>query len=294
MTKDAKEIFLLASASRDRLIHIFDATRFIQHRQFVLLQTLEDHSSTVTAIKFADGGSKLISCGADKSVVFRTVQNVIAELIKEESLSFLPYRITPMKSTIFDMAIANESRKVFTVSQDKRITIFDLDTGKIVTSFTPNIPVNDSSTKMNPFMNAIVTEPNGKILCTSSSDKIIHLIDAKNGSSVFQGHGHGDIVTGITLINEGSHLVSTSTDGCIFIWKISDIFRKKIGSSSTKVQVQSELVTSMNSNEKISPVNVFKYNEDGLPSWARTYSTDDLKSPEIPIALGKWAEVYWN
>ena len=38
---------LLASSSRDRLIHIFDTTN-----DYVLLQTIDDHSSSITAVRF--------------------------------------------------------------------------------------------------------------------------------------------------------------------------------------------------------------------------------------------------
>lgn len=42
---------LLASASRDRLIHVLDAGK-----DYSLQQTLDEHSSSITAVKFA--GSK--------------------------------------------------------------------------------------------------------------------------------------------------------------------------------------------------------------------------------------------
>lgn len=70
------ESLILASASRDRLIHIFDATKKDGHYSFDLIQTLDDHSSTLTAMMFADSGSKLISCGADKTIIFRSLQDV--------------------------------------------------------------------------------------------------------------------------------------------------------------------------------------------------------------------------
>lgn len=68
---------ILASASRDRLIHIFDATQSDGNYDFQLVQTLDDHSSTLTAMMFADSGSKLISCGADKTIIFRSLQDVL-------------------------------------------------------------------------------------------------------------------------------------------------------------------------------------------------------------------------
>ena len=79
---------LLASASRDRLLHIFDVDQ-----DFGLVQTLDDHSAAVTSLHFVQesgavaGGQQgsrpgqdeqlhLISCGADKSLLFRTAHQV--------------------------------------------------------------------------------------------------------------------------------------------------------------------------------------------------------------------------
>ena len=66
-------VHFLSSASRDRLIHVFDVGQ-----QYGLVQTLDDHSSAITSVKFAEDGDKLhmISCGADKSLLFRTAQMV--------------------------------------------------------------------------------------------------------------------------------------------------------------------------------------------------------------------------
>lgn len=64
---------LLASSSRDRLIHVFDV-----EQQYGLLQTLSDHSSSISAVKFVntDDELKMISCGADKSIMFRNLKQV--------------------------------------------------------------------------------------------------------------------------------------------------------------------------------------------------------------------------
>lgn len=63
----------MASGSRDRLVHIFD----IDH-DYGLVQTLDDHSSAITAVRFTDLDSQLmmLSCGADKSLLFRNAQLV--------------------------------------------------------------------------------------------------------------------------------------------------------------------------------------------------------------------------
>lgn len=74
---------LLASSSRDRLIHVFDV-----EQRYGLLQTLDDHSSSVTAIKFTenDGQIKMLSSSADKSVLFRNAQMVSCSHIHQNHL----------------------------------------------------------------------------------------------------------------------------------------------------------------------------------------------------------------
>ncbi|CAM9980028.1 unnamed protein product, partial [Sphacelaria rigidula] len=46
-------LVLLASASRDRLVHVFDAASC-----YPLLKTLDNHSSSVTAVKFSRDGKR--------------------------------------------------------------------------------------------------------------------------------------------------------------------------------------------------------------------------------------------
>ena len=66
--ENSLKINFLATGSRDRLIHVFDG-----NSRFSLLTTLEDHSSSITSLKFVFIQEKLflVSCGADKSLIFR-------------------------------------------------------------------------------------------------------------------------------------------------------------------------------------------------------------------------------
>ncbi|XP_010226321.1 PREDICTED: WD repeat-containing protein 62-like, partial [Tinamus guttatus] len=71
-SKPETGVALLASASRDRLIHVLNVDK-----NYRLEQTLDDHSSAITSVKFAGNGQvQLISCGADKSIYFRHAQKV--------------------------------------------------------------------------------------------------------------------------------------------------------------------------------------------------------------------------
>ena len=47
------------------------------------MQTLEDHSASITAVRFLanDGNVQMVSCGADKSILFRPLVEVIFLII---------------------------------------------------------------------------------------------------------------------------------------------------------------------------------------------------------------------
>ena len=68
----------LASASRDRMVHIFQCPPGQVDYQHA--QSLPDHSAAVTAVKFApskdSSGLQLLSSGADKSIIFHSLERV--------------------------------------------------------------------------------------------------------------------------------------------------------------------------------------------------------------------------
>ena len=64
----------LSSASRDRLIHVFNVDK-----DYSFVQTLDDHSSAITSVRFyqSQGNLQMVSCGADRSIIFRSASQVI-------------------------------------------------------------------------------------------------------------------------------------------------------------------------------------------------------------------------
>jgi WD40 repeat protein len=72
------DIQLLSSASRDRLVHVFEIDDKQQSKvDLIPRATLDDHSAAVTATKFDKQNNRLISCGVDKSIFFRNQVSVM-------------------------------------------------------------------------------------------------------------------------------------------------------------------------------------------------------------------------
>jgi WD40 repeat protein len=119
---DRKLLVLLASAGRDRLIHIYDASE----GSYKHLTTLDHHSSSVTAVKFTSDGKRLLSCGGDKTIVFHAVNGPFISKLKSVS--------TP-HGTINGLAVDPINKFAVTCGQDKRLNIWNVSTGKHVRSY---------------------------------------------------------------------------------------------------------------------------------------------------------------
>jgi mitogen-activated protein kinase binding protein 1 len=125
-----KDLVLLASGGRDRLVHVFDASDGAQTRdRYSLLTTLDNHSSSVTVTKFNSDGSRLVSCGGDKTMVLNSVKG--REVSRVRSIQ------TP-HGTINGMALDTATSK-FAISsgQDKRVNVWNMNSGKLVRTYRP-------------------------------------------------------------------------------------------------------------------------------------------------------------
>nr|BAA85449.1 JNK-binding protein JNKBP1 [Mus musculus] len=196
---------LLASASRDRLIHELDAGR-----EYSLQQTLDEHSSSITAVKFAasDGQVRMISCGADKSIYFRTAQK------SGEGVQFTRTHHVVRKTTLYDMDVEPSWKYTAIGCQDRNIRIFNISSGKQKKLFKGSQGEDGTLIK-------VQTDPSGIYIATSCSDKNLSIFDFSSGECVATMFGHSEIVTGMKFSNDCKHLISVSGDSCIFVWRLS-------------------------------------------------------------------------
>ncbi|KAF4084126.1 hypothetical protein AMELA_G00125290 [Ameiurus melas] len=196
---------LLATASRDRLIHVLDA-----EYEYGLVQTLDEHSSSITAVRFAenDGKIRMISCGADKSVYFRTAHKT------DEGITFTRTHHIVRKTTLYDMDIDPLCKYAAIGCQDRSIRIFNISNGKQKKIYKGSQGEDGTLIK-------VQMDPSGMYVATSCSDKNINIFDFYTGECVATMFGHSEIVTGMKFSNDCKHLVSVSGDSCIFVWRLN-------------------------------------------------------------------------
>ncbi|KAF9560521.1 mitogen-activated protein kinase binding protein 1 [Mortierella alpina] len=209
---------LVATAGRDRLLHVFDVMN-----DFALVQTLDDHSSSITCIQFTADGSRMMSCGADKSIIFRNCHKV------EGGIAYQPYHQAPGRATFYDMVLHHPSQTMAVVSGDRRFNVFALDSGKAIKSFKAETKGEDLTAGMAEVcsMTHVSLDPSGTIAAASGSDKSIRIYDLLHGTCLAHMICHSELVTGVQFISECNRIVSTSADGCVLIWRLSkDIVRR--------------------------------------------------------------------
>ncbi|GAB0099744.1 mitogen-activated protein kinase-binding protein 1-like [Sergentomyia squamirostris] len=199
-TNDRIERKLLGSASRDRLIHIFDV-----EQGYKILQTLDDHSSSITSIKFIgfDMNFQMISCGADKAIIFRTFQNN----------QFQRGNNCNGKNTLYDMEVDSNSKHILTACQDRNIRVYGSQTAKHTKTFKGSHSDEGSLIKL-------TLDSSGIYIATSCTDKTLSVYDYYSNECMARMYGHSELVTGLKFTNDCRHLISASGDGCVFVWQV--------------------------------------------------------------------------
>ncbi|GAY50694.1 hypothetical protein CUMW_128700, partial [Citrus unshiu] len=228
--------YFLASGGRDRTIHLYDVKR-----NFDLIESIDDHSAAVTAVKFTCNGRKILSCSADRSLVFRDV-------VETNSGYKISRRHQQLASqgTVYDMDIDPTMEVVITVGQDKKINSFSIAAGKLIRSFKQAKDFGDPM--------KVTVDPSGSYLVCSCSNKSICLYDFISGEMVAKAMGHGEVITGVTFLPDCKHIVSED---------------QKCRMDSVDMSFKKDL-------DQIGPhlTSAFKFSISRLPKWAQKKVTD--------------------
>ncbi|XP_043998653.1 mitogen-activated protein kinase-binding protein 1 isoform X1 [Gambusia affinis] len=225
---------LLATASRDRLIHILDAAR-----EYSLVQTLDEHSSSITAVRFAANEEKvwMISCGADKSVYFRTAQQM------GEGLEFTRTHHIVRKTTLYDMDVEPTRKYAAVGCQDRKIRIFNIGNGKQKKVYKGSQGEDGTVIK-------VQIDPSGLYIATSCSDKNVSIFDFFSGECVATMFGHSEIVTGLKFSSDCRHLITVSGDSCIFVWRLNPELTIKMRQRLADLRPASTVPNSLSASEQ--------------------------------------------
>uniref|UniRef100_A0A0A9WCF9 Mitogen-activated protein kinase-binding protein 1 n=1 Tax=Lygus hesperus TaxID=30085 RepID=A0A0A9WCF9_LYGHE len=283
---------LLASASRDRLVHVFDVDE-----DYNFLQTLDDHSSSITAVRFLNGQPNLqmVSCGADKSIIFRQFQTN-----PDGQVQFNRIYNAAGKTTLYDMEVDVSHKHVITACQDRNIRVYNVSAGKHTKTFKGSIGEEGSLIK-------VALDASGIYVATSCTDKTLCIYDYYSGECMATMSGHSELVTGLRFTQDCTRLISASGDGCVLVWSVPHdmvvTMQARLSQQAARTKKPQKLVNGHIDNEDFapSPIDAFDPNANQpdyrfsighLPVWAKKeLDANELGSGGIRVSgpRGKWA-----
>lgn len=213
---------LVASCGRDRVVQLFRRVA----DSWTLIQSLEDHSASVSCLFFAEDGEKLISCSTDRTIHIR-------QIVKKGSggasiIGAVPVRIITLKASPVSMApCINDGMNSFVVSLlDRTVSTFEISSGKPISSFKVTDGEGGDAVVLDALVMGVPTAGRPTILAgVSGTDKSVRIYDANTGGFLDREWGHTAAITDVALLetpgSEQKILISTGSDGTIMTWNLS-------------------------------------------------------------------------
>lgn len=200
-----------------------------------LLQTLDDHESAVSDVKFLDK-TTLLSISSDRTIIVRK--------LAFGKIAFLPTRIITLKASPVSLAAVPALSNVVLVSTlDRQVCRYNVSSGRLLHSFKASDPTTGDSLLMSSLeVHEVGHLPTASrlILGVSSTDKSIRVHEYDSGAMLTREYYGQNSVSALKLFRqhvEGEsprdHLVSCGLDGTVMIWALSCISPKSSASHDT-------------------------------------------------------------
>lgn len=218
-----KSLVLLASAGRDRVVHVFDASNNDDDKEpYKPISVVNDHHSSVMIVKFTPDGQRLISCSGDKTMNLYRVEGPKISKIKS---------IQTPSGTINGLAVDATNKFAVTSGQEKRLNIWNIQSGKHMRAYKQDVGGE---------LYKCDVDPSGMFVAACGFDKTVKILDFFSGDVVGEVGGHGELITSIKFSPDGKYVVTVAGDGCIFVWKVGEMLvaamRERILELYSKIQ----------------------------------------------------------
>ncbi|KAL4785182.1 WD40-repeat-containing domain protein [Aspergillus varians] len=218
---------VIASSGRDRMVQLFER----RNGSLQLIQTMDDHVGAVGQLLFVNGGQRLLSCSADRTVLIR--ERVTRDTDGVTAIAYMMSKAITLRSSPVSMSLSPDDPDSLIFSTvDRCIHQYDLRSGRHVHSFrAADSDSNDTVVMGSLTVTSAISGQNPKLLIgVSGTDKSIRIYDMEKGALLTGEFGHTEGVSDVRLLEKYSHpssdsperiLISSGIDGVVMIWNIS-------------------------------------------------------------------------
>uniref|UniRef100_A0A0R3RVR6 WD_REPEATS_REGION domain-containing protein n=1 Tax=Elaeophora elaphi TaxID=1147741 RepID=A0A0R3RVR6_9BILA len=207
---DLQTRYLLATGSRDRMVHLFDPLNGYQP-----LASIDDHASTVNSILFVEeaGNLQLISSAADRSIVIR-------KMIDSKPSSVTFSRMNHIKSQFGLNYVVLSAEGMVAACQDRQLRTYSSQ-GKLIKQIKGAASDDGQLTRVR-------LDPSGIYAATVCTNRNVYIIDISTGEFAAVLTGQSDNITDIAFSADCRRLYVASYSGCIFVWRLSNFLVNKM------------------------------------------------------------------
>lgn len=253
----------IITIGRDRMIQVFGKLQFGESLEednssnelssaWTILQTLAEHKGNLLSLIY--NNSKIYVSSADRTISVHKfeVDGDLVSILKESTISL---KSSPVSMTIFkdDLVVS---------TNDKTTTIYNINTFESLR----NLKFYDSNNELLLVDNLKVSSKN--ILICTCSDKSIRVFNYITGKQLSVNWGHSEPINSLLLISS-DNLLTLSSSGCLFSWKLGKTFNPLNESSS--IQRINDFQTPPKVTRKIKkPASISKPSTPALNSPTRT------------------------
>jgi WD40 repeat protein len=146
-------------------------------------------------------------------------------VICSNALAQIPQIVIDSKghsARISNLHYTHEGNQIVSISEDKTIKVWDVESGKMLKKFESQI--GDGFEGM---FYASALSPDGKLLAVagykvnSEKENYILIVDLAKGSQISTAIGHTDVINSLSFNSAGTYLASGGADNAVKIWKMS-------------------------------------------------------------------------
>ena len=265
---------LFASASRDKLVHVFETAGYSR------LTTVPNHTSTVNAVKFSNDGGKLITCGGDRALhISELTRDAEGRILKSNKFKTVAVK----RGSIYDVSVDASNKFLVMSGQDKSVSVYNMKTGRKSRSYKCEGVTGE--------LHKLDIDPSGLFIATAAFDKWIRIFDFYSGSCIGKVAGHSELVTGVKFTLDGRRLISIGADGCIFAWRLAPELTAAMQERLAEIERMREVTRQQLAASVAAKAAGKKMELKGgeVPSWAKTLKViktiDEKKTapPEVPV-----------
>ncbi|KAL4992287.1 quinon protein alcohol dehydrogenase-like superfamily [Aspergillus falconensis] len=218
---------VVASSGRDRMVQLFER----RDGNLQLIQTMDNHVGAVNQLLFVNGGERLLSSSADRTVLIR--ERVTRDNDGVTAIAYLVSKAITLRSSPVSMSLSPDDPDSLVFSTvDRCVHHYDLSSGHYINSFRAGDSESNDTVIMGSLtVTSAVPGQNPRLLIgASGTDKSIRVYDMEKGALLTGEFGHTEGVSDVLLL-ERYHdsskgpperiLVSSGIDGVVMIWNIS-------------------------------------------------------------------------